>query len=81
MSVAPLSTRPEPEVRQALENYLRSQKVRVSKSAVLEAALRRFLLQEGYLLDDEVYSDKEIRDILAAKKDDYIGLKNLKSRS
>jgi hypothetical protein len=80
MSIAPLSTRPEPEVRQALENYLRSQKVRVSKSAVLEAALRRFLLQEGYLLDDESYSEREIRDIKAAKKDDYISLKDLKAR-
>jgi hypothetical protein len=80
MSVTPLSTRPEPEVRQALENYLRSQKVRVSKSAVLEAALRRFLLQEGFLLDDEVYSNKEIRDIKAAKNDDYVSLKDLKVR-
>jgi hypothetical protein len=80
MSAAPLSTRPEPEVRQALESYVRSQKVRVSKSAVLEAALRRFLLQEGYLLDDETYSDQEIRDIKAAKKDDYLSLKEFKAR-
>jgi hypothetical protein len=80
MSIAPLSTRPEPEVRQALEDYMRSQKVRVSKSAVLEAALRRFLLQEGFLLDDETYSEKDIRDIKAAQKDEYISLKTLKAR-
>ena len=75
----PISTRPDPEVRQALEDYLKAQNVRVSKSAVLEAALKRFLLQEGFLLDDESYSDDEVQDIRDAAGDDYISLDALRS--
>ena len=75
----PISTRPDPEVRQALEDYLKAQNVRVSKSAVLEAALRRFLLEEGFLLDDESYSDDEVQDVKHAAGDDYIGLDALRS--
>ncbi len=75
----PISTRPDPEVRQALEDYLKAQDVRVSKSAVLEAALRRFLLQEGFLLDDERYSDEEVRDIKDAEGDGYVSLDALRS--
>ena len=75
----PISTRPDPEVRQALEDYLKAQDVRVSRSAVLEAALRRFLLQEGFLLDNERYSDEEVRDVKDAEGDDYVGLDALRS--
>jgi hypothetical protein len=32
----------------------------------------------GFVLDNETYSDKEIRDIKTAQKDDYISLKDLK---
>jgi hypothetical protein len=63
----------------ALERYRQAQPVRVSKSAVLEAALKRFLLQEGYLSDDEPFSESEERELLAAKDDDYISLDELKT--
>ena len=66
-------------MRQALEDYLKAQNVRVSKSAVLEAALRRFLLEEGFLLDDESYGDDEVQDIRDAAEDDYVGLDTLRS--